>query len=29
MVKRIDSETVVIGDQFSPRYACVMNHFTR
>lgn len=28
MVKRIDRETVIIGDQFSPRYACVMNHFT-
>ena len=27
MLKRLNEETVLIGDNFSPRFACVMNHF--
>lgn len=28
LVKRINSETAIIGDSFSPRFACVINHLT-
>ncbi|WP_032940050.1 hypothetical protein [Citrobacter youngae] len=27
MLKHLNEETVLIGDNFSPRFACVMNHF--
>lgn len=28
MLKRINKETIIIGDSFSPRLACVMNRFS-